>query len=171
VLPLLLGRLRLAFGGDKRARLCIRPFSRSTTRAAPALATPSSGSSSATAVSKTMPLSALGHQLHHIRLAPCPRALAIAALLGAAVDPARATARARGRFTASCFGTGGAYPRVLYGSPVSRSSSRRPTALPPQMPAPMPVCPLPPSESCRFEEDVCGAPACELGSLLQPGSL
>jgi hypothetical protein len=35
------------------------------------MAAPSSSSSSATTVSMTLPLSALGHRLHHVRLAPC----------------------------------------------------------------------------------------------------
>jgi hypothetical protein len=144
---------RSAASGFWRRQACTAlhsPFSRSTARAAPALATPSSGSSSATAVSTTLPLSALGHQLPHVRLAPCPCALAVVALLGAAAVLLRPP-HAR---VVDSLPLASAQIALIRGcsmqAPLPHSSSRRPTASPPQMPAPMPVCPLPPWEPRCF---------------------
>jgi hypothetical protein len=73
----------------------------------------------------------LGHRHFHCSaslrarpLAPLPpsRSLPCSRALAAAPAQAAAAARTHGQSAASCFGTGGAHPRMLCGSPVPRSS-------------------------------------------------
>jgi hypothetical protein len=89
---------------------------------------------------------------------PCLHMLAGAALLGAAAAPAQAAAaRTRGQSAASCFDIGGAHPRVLFGRRCHAARPHqplRPAVLPPQLPPPLPICPLPPSEPRHFEDEI-----------------